>query len=352
MTLPVSVIVVNHNGRKHLRRCLESIVRAAPTEILLVDSGSTDGSAHDAARRFPLRLLSLDANRGPAAARNFGLREAACRHVLLIDNDVQLLPGCLETLWRHVAARPSVAIVQARSLLQRESGTIHYDGGRFHFLGLIALRNWYRPLWEADDPGLVTTDVAISLCCLADRDALLEVGGFDEEMFILFEDLALCYALKLRGKEVAVATDARCLHGSGTAGLSTRGERRSYAARRTFLHSRNRWIFLLTHYQWRTLALLAPAFLLYGVVHLAFAVVSGHLGAWVQGKFALYRLRRHLRQRRALLQPLRVRRDRDLLGCPALTFNPGLAKGAVRGVVRRALDGGLRLYHRCVGWLL
>jgi GT2 family glycosyltransferase len=178
------------------------------------------------------------------------------------------------------------------------------------------------------------------------------VGGFDEEMFILFEDLALSYALKLSGGSVAVAEDAICLHKSGTAGLSTRGPARSYAGRRTFLHSRNRWIFLLTHYRLRTLVLLAPAFLLYGMVHLGFALASGHVVAWLRGKLALLGLCRYLRGRRRLIQGLRVRGDGELLTCSELTFNPGLAERGVRGVANRVLTRVLALYHAGVRRML
>lgn len=348
----VSVIVVNHNGRDYLDRCLDAVFAAEPSEVLVVDSGSTDGSGTAAAEKYPVRLLSLGANRGPSAARNFGLREASCDTVLLIDNDVELLPGCLETLLAHLESRPDMALIQARSVLAEADGPVHYDGGEFHMLGLISLRNWYVPQADAAGSGLEETDVAISLCCVGRRQALLEAGGYDEEMFILFEDLAISYALKLRGHKVGIAADAMCIHKAGTAGLSTRGEASTYAANRSFLHSRNRWIFLLTHYRAWTLLVLVPAFCLYGFVHLGFVVLSGHLAAWFRGKVAVCRLFSYLRRRRRKIQAGRACRDVVLLGCPELTFNPGLAKRGFRSVVGAVLGGSLRLYYACVRWVL
>ena len=352
MTVPISVVVVNHNGRDYLDSCLAAIFAAEPAEVLLVDSGSTDGAELDAAEKWPLRLLTLGDNKGPSAARNFGMREATHERVLLIDNDVELLPGCLERLMAALDSDDSLAIVQARSLLGDADGPVHYDGGDFHFVGLISLHNWYRPQSEVAGQGLEDSDVAVSLCCLAQRDRLLQVGGFDERMFILFEDLALSYALRLAGYRVAVCRDALCVHKAGTAGLSTRGESRSYAAHRSFLHSRNRWIFLLTHYRLRTLILLSPAFLLYGLVHLAFVLVSGHLASWFRGKVDLLRSWKYLRKRRKTIQAQRRRSDRELLGCPRLTFNPGLADRGVRGLVRSTLAIGLKLIYGCVAWLI
>lgn len=350
MPLDVTVIVVNHDGKDYLDSCLAAIFRAEPAEVLLVDSGSTDGAHRRAAERWPVRLLELPGNLGPSAARNAGMREARFERVVLIDNDVEIEDGCLQGLVARLDADPGLALVQARSVLGEPSGPIHYDGGSFHFLGLIALRNWYAAPSEATGTGLVDSDVAISLCCAARRDVVLEAGGFDETMFILFEDLALSYALKLRGHRVAVDTDVRCVHKGGTKGLSTRGASGGYAARRSFLHSRNRWIFLLTHYRLRALVLFAPGFVLYGIVHVAFVVRSGHLREWWRGKRALWTLRTELRARRRVVQSGREARDGELLGAPALTVNPGLAESGLRAFVRKSLDAALRLCFVCVRW--
>lgn len=353
MTLDVSVIVVNHNGADYLESCLEAIYRAEPDEVLLVDSGSTDGAQHAAASKWPLRLLELEGNLGPSAARNLGMREAKNGFVVLIDNDVEVRGDCLRQLVDALRADDKLALVQARSVLGDEEGVVHYDGGRFHFVGLIALRNWYVPQADATrrtGADLAESDVAVSLCCAGRRDVLLEAGGFDESMFILFEDLALSYAIKMRGYRIAVDGRTPCVHKGGTKGLSTRGTDGGYAARRSFLHSRNRWIFLLTHYRMRALVLFAPALLAYGFVHLLFVLTKGHFGAWIRGKVALWDMRRELRSRRAIVQRGRVLGDGALLAAPALTVNPGLAEGLLLGAIRKTLDSVLRLCFLCVRW--
>ncbi|MCA8972601.1 MAG: glycosyltransferase family 2 protein [Planctomycetes bacterium] len=350
MTLDATVIVVNHDGKDYLDTCLAAIFRADPAEVLLVDSGSTDGAHEAAAERYPVRLIELDGNLGPSAARNLGLSQARCSTVILVDNDVEVTDGCLERLVDDLERREDVALVQARSVLGDETGPIHYDGGAFHYVGLIALRNWYAPRETNHESGWIECDVAISLCCAGRRDAILEAGGFDESMFILFEDLALSYALKMRGHRVGVDTSALCIHKGGTKGLSTRGAKGGYAGRRTFLHSRNRWIFLLTHYRKRALVAFAPGFLVYGIVHLGFVIAKGHLREWWRGKVALMTMRRVLRRRREIIQRGRVRRDGELLAAPSLTLNPGIAARGFRGIVRRVLDTLLAVTFHLGRW--
>ena len=296
-------------------------------------------------------------------ARNLGSREARNPLVLLIDNDVELMDGCLERMFARLCEHDDLTLLQARSLIDvpcvgqdGEVGPVerlvHYDGASFHYLGFLSLRNWYRPLVEAEGVGLVDVDCAIALCCLARAEILLEVGGYDEPMFYLMEDAALSYALRLAGHRIAVDEEALCLHRGGTEGLSTRGAKSAIPIGRSFLQSRNRWMFVLTHYRLSTLVLLGPGFFLYGVVHTCFAFANGQGRAWLRGKAGLFKFRAYLWERRAFLQKLRKRGDKSLLGCPELTFNPGLADRGFRALVRRTLSFGVKTWYLLVGWML
>lgn len=352
---PVTVIVVNYNGRAFLESCIESIYAQNPDEVLLIDSGSTDGAENDAVSRFGergLRLIRLDGNLGPSVARNRGMQEARNDRVLLIDNDVELLEGCLAALEAALDSDDRLALVQARSVIDvaPEDGgrLLHYDGADHHYLGFLSLHNFYAPFAGNEATGVRRVGCAVSLCCLARKHAMLEVGGYDEPMFYLMEDCALAYALRISGYDIAVAEEAVCLHKGGTQGLSLRGESRKLPVQRSRLQSRNRWMFLLTHYRVWTLVLISPALFVYGVVHLAFMVASGHTTAWIRGKLDLIGMAPYMWRRRRLLQGNRRIGDRDLLLAADLTFNKGLSEGGVRGLVRRGLDGFSRLWFALV----
>jgi len=339
---PVSAVVVNYDGERYLSACLEALAELELDEVLVVDNASTDGSLDLLAREHPtVRVLRLKDNHGPAVARNAGMREARNRWVLALDNDVTVSADVLTRLRAAAEAHPDAVMFQPRSVFASEPDRVHYDGGALHYVGLVTLRNFYRPLAEAEGQGATPVDVAISLCLLLDKDVVLEVGGYDDRFFILFEDLDLSCRLRLAGHGILVVEDAVVNHDAGTPGLSFR-EGTRYPSSRIFYHSRNRWLFLLQCPRLWTLFLAAPGLLLYEVVWLAFAVSRGGTWAWMAGKWAVFCGLPEILARRRTVQRSRVRGDRGLWVGGPLTLTPALRGGKLSALVARGLDACLR----------
>lgn len=342
----VSAVVCNYNGEAYLAACLESVLAQAPDEVIVVDDASSDGSVALVRERFPeVEVLRLARNGGPCVARNAGMRAARHRWVLAVDNDAVLEPGVLDKLRAALEQEPGACLAQTRSVLYDDPERVHYDGGGFHYLGLIALRNFYVPLARAEGRGVVEANSLVAICALLDRDVVLSRGGYDEELFYLAEDLDLSLRLRLAGERLLSVEDALVRHRGGTAGLSFRGG--AYPRRRVFLHARNRRRILLKSYRYRTLLLVLPAFGAYELVWLLFALRKGELGAQLSGRLAFLRsLPSVLRARRAV-QAQRRRRDRDLLVGGPLVLSPSLLGTAPARLAARLLD-------RCLGlwWAL
>jgi len=343
---PVSAVVCNFDGERYLEECLRSILgQEGVDEVLVVDDASRDGSVALVRERFPeVRVVALDRNGGPGRARNVGMRAARNRFVLAVDNDAVLRPGALARLRAALDERPGCVAAQPRSLVYDEPDRVHYDAGRFHYAGLLSLRNFHTPLAAAEGAGVVATDALIAIAPLVDREALFAVGGYDERLFYLAEDFDLSLRLRLAGHEIVAVEDAHVLHKGGTAGLSFRGG--GYPRRRAFLHSRNRWTILAKAYRLRSLIALAPGILLYELVFTAFALVAGHLGAHLAGKLAFVRgLGATLDARRPVQAARRVR-DRDLLVGGPLTLSPSLLERPLARALAKGLDRCLAAWWR------
>jgi GT2 family glycosyltransferase len=343
----VSAVVCNYQGERYLEECLRSVLAQEPDEVIVVDDASTDASVALVRERFPgVEVLVLARNSGPCAARNAGMRAARHRWVLAVDNDAVLEPGVLDKLRGALEARPEVCLAQVRSVLYDEPTRVHYDGGGFHYLGLIALRNSYVPLAQAAGTGVVEADALVAICALLDRDVVLLHGGYDEGLFYLAEDLDLSLRLKLAGERLVSVEDALVRHRGGTEGLSFRGG--VYPAKRVFLHARNRRTILLKCYRARTLLLSLPALGLYELAWAVFALARGELGAHVAGQLAFLRSLPRVLRARAAVQAQRRRRDRELLVGGPLVLAPGLGARPAARVLARCLDACLRAWWRLV----
>lgn len=343
----VSAVVCNYNGRGYLEACLASVLAQGPDEVLVVDDASSDDSVAFLRAHFPtVRVLVLDRNRGPCAARNAGMRAAQHRWVLAVDNDAVLEPGVLARLRAALEQDPGACLAQTRSVLHDEPTRVHYDGGGFHYLGLIALRNFYTPLSEARGHGVVEADALVAICALLDRDVVLAHGGYDEELFYLAEDLDLSLRLKLAGQRLLAVEDALVRHRGGTAGLSFRGG--EYPGRRVFLHARNRRRILAKCLALRTLLLILPAFGLYELVWMLFALLQGELGAHLRGRLAFLASLPSVLRARAAVQANRRRHDRELLVGGPLVLSPGVLRSGAKRTLARALDAGFRAWWRLV----
>ncbi len=230
----ISIVIVNHDGHDHLRNCLRHLGAGtdATREVIVVDNASGDGSAAMVAEDFPtVRLLALEENLGFGAANNRGAELVPGDDLLLLNSDAWLADGTFEALAAKLAERPKVAAVVP---------DLRYPDGRRQFAwapetgvfgeAVQKLRNrfesrpWaHRPpprwLWPLLGPGWLS-----AACVLVRRRAFDQIGGFDENIFMYFEDVDLSRRLRSAGWRLAVAEDAVAYHVKGGSRPSRRGE--------------------------------------------------------------------------------------------------------------------------------
>jgi len=256
----VSVIIVNYNGMTLLDECLKSVFATdyRPLEVLLVDNGSTDGSAAFVRSHFPeARLLAQERNLGFAGGNNRGVEAATGEYVALLNNDTRVEPGWVKALLR-LLEDPGVAIVTSRVVTVGVPDRYYTKNGSLNFLGYNIMR--------------VFND--LSLVFFAGGASLMfrrQIVGkpFLDEYFLYQEDVYLSWRMRLAGYKIRMAQDSSVFHlGSVTASLQA-------SAFVTFYQERNRLLNCLLLYEVSTLLRLLPLFVADGVVKLALSVFAG-----------------------------------------------------------------------------
>ena len=211
----LSIIIVSFNAKADLERCLDSLRAAppaAPHEIVVVDNGSTDGSA-DAARRFPgVRVIETGANLGFAHANNVGMRETAGTNILLLNSDTIVPAGALDRLIAELDCDPGVAVVGPR--LVDGAGRAELSFGRM-ITPLNELRQ--KRLMKSDAVETLTRqrrepDWVSGACLLVRRTDAEAVGGLDERYFMYTEDVDFCAAIRARGRRILFVPDVEVVH--------------------------------------------------------------------------------------------------------------------------------------------
>lgn len=126
----VSVITVNYNGEPYLEGLLRSLEKQThpPPEILVVDNGSTDGSAALVRRSFPqVRWIEAGKNLGFAGGNNLGIRESRGDYVALVNNDTVVHPEWLEQLAEEARADPQIGAVGSKILFARPFVAVRFE---------------------------------------------------------------------------------------------------------------------------------------------------------------------------------------------------------------------------------
>lgn len=240
-----AVYIPSYNGAQRLGRALRSLrEQTRPVDVVVVDNGSTDGSAELVRREFPeVSLVELGRNLGFGPALNRAVAEQPADVVILLNNDAEAEPRFVEAMLD--ALGDDIQMV-AGVLLQKQHPEL------IDSAGVIADRTLMGFDYLHGEPAEKARDAPAPLgptggAALYRRAAFDAVGGFDERIFLYYEDLDLALRMRAAGTGCRLAADARALHaysaslGAGSGDKYARtGWSRGYMLRRYGVMSKPR----------------------------------------------------------------------------------------------------------------
>jgi GT2 family glycosyltransferase len=255
----VAIVILNFNGRKHLEQFLPSVIHFSQSHrIIVADNASTDDSVDFLTKQYPqIELIILEQNFGFTGGYNRALKEVKAEYFCLLNSDVEVTPGWMDTLLNFMEIHPEVAALQPKILAYTQKTHFEYAGAGGGFID-----KWGYPFcrgrlfhYTEEDTGQYDDCRQIfwasGACMLIRSEVYHELGGLDEEFFAHMEEIDLCWRILSSGRKVAYCGKSTVYHlGGGTLSRSN--------PRKTYLNFRNGLTILYKNLPNRKLSRILP----------------------------------------------------------------------------------------------
>jgi hypothetical protein len=259
----ISVIIPCYNAKAFLERCLNSLFseKGSDFEVILVDDGSNDGTLElvkDLSEKEPgLKLINLGKNSGAAAAKNAGARESQGQYLFFLDADTKVKDGWFKAITDFFANHPESGLAQAK-LLKMNSDIFDCAGDLMSNFGFLVERSR-----NAKDQGQFNTCQPIfslkTAGAVIRKDVFENIGGFDANYHIFWEDTDLAWRAWLSGWQVLFCPDLVVWHAYGTPEKTDRYyQDRENAYRIVYFGCRNHLITLIKNLGLKKMILVLP----------------------------------------------------------------------------------------------
>ncbi|MCD8303029.1 MAG: glycosyltransferase family 2 protein [Prevotellaceae bacterium] len=290
--MKVAIVILNWNGLSMMQRFLGGVVRhSGGAEVIVADNGSTDDSVTWLKAEMPeVRVIQLPRNYGFAEGYNQALRSVEAEYYLLLNSDVEVREGWLQSMLTYMDSHPEAAACQPKLLCQTKPESFEYAGASGGYLDRLGY-----PYCRGRVFSTVETDChqydkiahclwATGACLLIRSKDYWDAGGLDGRFFAHQEEIDLCWRIVARGRDVVCVPESVAYHVGG-------GTLEAGNPYKTFLNFRNNLFLLYKNLPAERLstvlcrrffldALAFLGFLLTAQVKLACAVFRAWLSFW------------------------------------------------------------------------
>jgi GT2 family glycosyltransferase len=258
-----SAIIVTYNSAEQIRPCLDALQRQpqAPAEIIIYDNASSDGTPDLVRAAYAdARLIVGDTNIGFAAASNRAAARATGDYLIFLNPDTIVQPGWMMPLLDALASDASVGAVTPQILFAKQPHRVNTCGNQIHLSGIT----YCLGIGEPPMGGSPVDVSAVSGAAFAIKQALFQqMGGFEEHLFLYYEDTDLSLRLRRAGWRILVVPEAQVWHDYRT----------SFMPSKLYYLERNRYLSLLSVLPARLLALMLPSMLVMDIATWAYCLL-------------------------------------------------------------------------------
>lgn len=223
----LSIVILNYKTAGLVKQCLKGLKAMHSNfsyEIIVVDNNSQDNIKLILDKDFKdVKFIEAKRNKGFAAGNNLGIKQAQGRLIMILNPDIAVLEGSLNKMMEFLEAHDNVGMVVPKLLNPDRS--LQYSTWRFPpllmpiyrrtFLGKTKpaqkVLDWYLMKDKGHDKNQPIA-WALGACMMIKREAIKDVGLFDERYFLYVEDTDWCRRFWLKGWQIYYVSDAKMIH--------------------------------------------------------------------------------------------------------------------------------------------
>jgi len=231
----LSIIIVSYNSKQFLKNCLESILinkNDLKLEIIVVDNNSSDGTAVLVKSNFPdVKIIINKTNKGFSKAVNQGILKSKGKFIFLLNPDVMISNDLVfKKMLNFIETHENIGALGCQIL--NPDGSFQLSFGRHPSLlteflyqtGLFRIFTAFRPTtkkvtpfqrWFLNFNKIHYIDWISGACFLISKQVLNQVGLLDENFFMYFEDIDLCFRIRKIGKKICYFPSVSIKHHTG-----------------------------------------------------------------------------------------------------------------------------------------
>jgi GT2 family glycosyltransferase len=225
----VTVIIINYNSTDYTLKCIEAVLAktsaAVSYQVIVVDNNSEIPEFQKLKQNFPekanISLHRSALNTGFGGGNMYGAKYADASYLLFLNNDAMLLNDCLDILKTFMDSHPKVGVCTAQNYDENGNFVPSFDHNKGlrrllfgrGFLEKINTNRYPKRKQEYSQP--VEVDWVNGAFLFFRKEAFQEIGGFDTNIFLYYEEMDLCHRLKKKGYKTVLVPQAKILHYQG-----------------------------------------------------------------------------------------------------------------------------------------
>lgn len=222
--LKASVIIANYNSKKFIKACLESLIKSSkvtPIEVIVIDNNSTDGSKEYLKKlkvqssKLKVQTIFNSENLGPAKARNIGAKIARGKFLVFLDCDTVVDKNWLKKPIKFLEQHKDIGAAQLKILKMGKEGLFDSAGEKLTRLGFLSERaRGAKDIGQFDYVEDIFSGKTAAM--IVRSDLFQKIGGFDEDLFMYWEEPDLCWRIWKSGHRVIFLPTGKVWHAYGT----------------------------------------------------------------------------------------------------------------------------------------